>query len=333
MKLIAETAWHHEGDFNFMRMLLDNILNKTKADVVKFHLLMGLDEYMDKNYALYQKLEKWMFTEYQWSELLDSALQSNMQLMLLFNDTKSIDFGMKYNPSLIEIHSTCLNDIYLLEKLKDKINKEQKVVLGVGGSSIYEIEDAIETLRHNNIILMFGFQNYPTSFSDINLKKMKRIMRLFPEFEYGYADHSAWNEKDNILITLLVAAIGMKYIEKHITIEVGNQRCDWQAAISIETFNEIEEKLNLLESIDGDGLIRLNEGEKRYTIIGPMKKAAFLSRNVKKGEKLNKELLLFKRTEVITDISITEILNKIGEEFSEDLSANTILNKNHFKRQ
>jgi N,N'-diacetyllegionaminate synthase len=46
IKLIAETAWHHEGDFIFMKDLVARICENSNADVVKFHITLDLDEYM-----------------------------------------------------------------------------------------------------------------------------------------------------------------------------------------------------------------------------------------------------------------------------------------------
>ena len=40
MKLIAETAWHHDGDYKFFKNLVQQICNKTKADYIKFHLTL-----------------------------------------------------------------------------------------------------------------------------------------------------------------------------------------------------------------------------------------------------------------------------------------------------
>ena len=99
-------------------------------------------------------------------------------------------------------------------------------------------------------------------------------MRLFPEFEFGYADHTAWNETNNVLITVLGAAMGIEYVEKHVTIAYGEDRVDWVAAVTIDMFNEIKEKMNILDQCNGDGLLHLNEGEKKCSIFGPMKKAA-----------------------------------------------------------
>ena len=35
MKLVAETAWHHGGDFAFMKNLVNEIVNNTNADILK----------------------------------------------------------------------------------------------------------------------------------------------------------------------------------------------------------------------------------------------------------------------------------------------------------
>ena len=44
IKLIAETAWHHDGDFVFMERLVANILEKSKLDILKMHITLDFDE-------------------------------------------------------------------------------------------------------------------------------------------------------------------------------------------------------------------------------------------------------------------------------------------------
>jgi N,N'-diacetyllegionaminate synthase len=284
MKLIAETSWHHEGDYKFMQELTEKLINISRADIIKVHLTLNLDEYMDKNHKLYNTLSKWMLSQNEWVTIIDKIYKSKKKLMILFNDTDSIHFGMKYNPELVEIHSACLNDIHLLKALKSNIEKKTKVVVGIGGSTIYEIENTLNVLSHKNTILMFGFQNYPTHYEDINFKKIKKIMNLFPEFEYGYADHTECNEPNNILITLFGAALGMNYIEKHVTTKFGIERCDWNSAISIEMLNELSEKLKILKTCFGNGKLEFNEAEKKYSASGVMKKAAFARQDISSGK-------------------------------------------------
>ena len=40
IKLIAETAWHHDGDFAFMNKLVNDIINNAKLDILKMHKLI-----------------------------------------------------------------------------------------------------------------------------------------------------------------------------------------------------------------------------------------------------------------------------------------------------
>ena len=331
MNLIAETAWHHDGDFEFFKKLITSIAKNTNTDYIKYHITLDVDEYIYKDHPGYEWVRKSVFSESQWSEIIKIGLQYNKKPMLLFNDTKAIDFGMKYNPEIVEIHSVCLNDIALLEHLNSKLKANTKVVLGVGGSDLYEIENAISIFNTKNIVLMHGFQNYPTKYEDINFGKMLKIMQLYPNYEHGYADHTAWDNQNNVLITLLGANLGMSYVEKHVTTIYGEERVDWQAAISIEMFNEIAEKLIVVEKAHGDAKLKLNAGEKSYSTFGINKKAAILFKAVKKGEKLSNEQFTLKRTGQSSDLSQLNILDKIGQRFSKDLPLGHCLKSNDFE--
>ena len=204
------------------------------------------------------------------------------------------------------------------------------MVLGVGGSTLYEIENAIKILESGNIVLMHGFQNYPTNYADINFGKTKKIMQLYPKFKHGYADHTAWDNENNILITLFGASLGMDFIEKHVSTHTGKARTDWQAAISIENFNELTKKLQIWETSFGNGLLELNEGEIAYSVFGPNKKAAILIRDVAKDEGLVMTDISFKRTGQVTDLSQLDIRKYIGKKFAKDFLRGHCLSKLDF---
>nr|MDA3894010.1 N-acetylneuraminate synthase family protein [Salinivirgaceae bacterium] len=252
IKLIAETAWHHEGDFDFMKTLVERIAKKTKADFIKLHITLDFEEYMHKDHPAYKLLKGMLFTAEQWETLIHIILTNDKKPMLLYNDTKAVRFGQKYKPEIIEIHSVCLNDTNLLQQVNKNIAKETKVVIGIGGTGITEVENAISLLDTKNVVLMHGFQNYPTKYNDINFGKIRKLMRLYPTFSHGYADHTAWNEQNNALITMMGAALGMDYIEKHVTTQPGTERIDWQAAITIDDLQTISNMLDVLKLANGN---------------------------------------------------------------------------------
>lgn len=331
IQLIAETAWHHDGDFKFFKDLVTTIAKKTNADFIKFHVTIDVDEYIYKDHPGYDWVNNCVFSETQWEEIINIAASHHKKPMLLFNDCKAIDFGMNFAPELVEIHSVCLNDVKLLNHLRAVINDETKVVLGVGGTDLYEVENAIKVIGTENIVLMHGFQNYPTKYKDINFSKVRRIMNMFPQFEHGYADHTAWDHEHNILISLLGASLGMDYIEKHTSTTTGKGRTDWQAAISIETFNNLTEMLSIVEEANGDGLLKMNLGEKSYSTFGVMKKAAILNKDVKMGDILKIANFDFKRTAQSSDLSQMDIVDSIGKVFTQDLSKGHCLNNHDLK--
>ena len=213
----------------------------------------------------------------------------------------------------------------MLDELKKELPLSTKVVLGVGGTNVDEIDHAINYLKHPNILLMFGFQNYPTIYKDVNLNKIRKIMKLFDNFEYGYADHTAWDSVHNELVTLLGAASGMSYIEKHITTHYGENRVDWPAAISIDMFNSLHEKVKILDGLNGNGAMAMNKGELSYSIFGPMKKAAIFKKDVKKGDILSIEMIKFIRTKEISDLSQLDVVQAIGKSLSQNISKGAIL--------
>lgn len=331
IKLIAETAWHHEGDYPFMKDLIRQLCETSAADIIKMHITLDLNEYMSNQHEIYNTLESWLFTEKQWSELIEIVLASGKELMLLLNDTKAIKFAAQYNPELVELHSVCLNIPRLQAAILQDLNVKTKVVIGVGGCSIQEIDQAVEAFSQRDTILMFGFQNYPTKYADVNLKKIRKIQALYADKKFGYADHTAWNEENNELITLLVSANGMGYIEKHVTTEYGKERCDYSAAISIEMFNSISDKIKLLNSIAGDGSIGLNEGEQQYSQYGPMKMAGIATKNINKGEIVAREDIHFCRIAQTTDLSQIELLDSIKHPLLEDVEINTLFYRRHFQ--
>jgi sialic acid synthase SpsE len=330
MKLIAETAFHHEGDAKFMSSLVGSICSSS-ADIVKLHFLLDIDSYMMPDHSAYELIKKWMFSSEQWREWVSMIHSSGKELMALVNDVKAAEFAAGCSAGLVELHSVALNDKKLIDAVKANVDRNVKIVCGVGGSSLYEIENVANNFADNPVVLMFGFQNYPTRYQDINLRKIRRVMSAFPEFEYGYADHTAWNEPSNVMISLLGAAQGMEYVEKHVSHHYGIERTDYSAAVSFDMLTDIKKGMEILDACAGDGLLRLNSAERKYAALGLMKKVAVLNRDVEEGEELTWDVISFLRTSQSTDMSQMDVWQSIGQRFSASLSAGMALNSLHLK--
>jgi|LGVF01.1.fsa_nt_gb sialic acid synthase SpsE len=308
--LIAECAYSHVGDRDYLKKSIKKIAAAGCIDAVKFHVLFDIQTYMCPDHDLYEKVQEWLFSEDEWRSIIDHAISLNLDVIILADDLGCLDFleSVQNTLSAIEIHACSLNDIKMLNKVSDF---SIPVILGIGGSTIDEIAFAIDCLKEkgkSDIILMYGFQNYPTKYEYINLKKMQKMKELF-DLPIGYADHTSWNDENQELITLAGFVCGASLIEKHFVLEKGKNRIDYEAAIAVEDFSSLYKKLDILQKAMGDGRIELNKYEKEYGKIGPIKKAIVADKDVDKDEEISLQNIAFKRTNKISNIKQKEVQN------------------------
>jgi len=318
--LIGETAFHHEGDKTFLKKLIDKGV-VAKVDAIKFHLLLNLEDYFVKSHEAFSDLEQWLFTEDDWNEIIDYNEEKGVDTIVLCNDPKSIDFVMNYKGNsikAIELHATGLNDHILLKKAA---NFKGTVMLGVGGSTLDEISYAIDMLNEfgqMDILLMYGFQNYPTKYEDINLKKMVKLKELF-NLPIGYADHTDPSSEYNEIISTLGITMGVNICEKHYTHVFGEKRIDSQAAVSLNQLQKVRALMDVISVTTGTGSLKMSEAELNYGNTGPMKKAIVASLDIKEGEIITMDHISFKRTNESTYVLQYFLPKLIGLKANKDI--------------
>jgi len=322
---IAETAWHHEGDVDFMLNLIDDICYKTSADYIKLHITLDFDEYMSLDHQNYHMQKPWLIHADDWEKIILKIRSYKKKILLLLNDTKAIEFASKFKPEGVELHSVCLNVPRLQESLMKNIDSDAKIFIGVGGSSMEEIDQAINFFSNREIVLMFGFQNYPTYIENINLRKIRKIQSFYNNCNYGFADHTSFDDKNNELISLIGASNNMQYIEKHVTNQIGVDRCDYSAAISIEMFNSLLNNLRLVDQMNGSGFLEFNQGEDNYSEIGYMKMTLCALKNLEEGEIVNLDNFDFIRTSQENGLKQIDLRKVIGKPINKFLKKGQIL--------
>jgi len=323
--IIGETAYNHEGDLKYLYNMIDDIA-ELELNAVKFHLLLRPESYMQNKHPLIEETKKWIFNKKQWDDIIDHSNEKELDVIALCDDVESIEYILKSNKDVcaIELHATGLNDYFLLESVS-KFNGV--ILLGVGGSTMDEIVYAVDFLKgkeKDEIILMYGFQSYPTKYTDINLAKMLKIKNLF-NLPVGYADHTAFDDPNNEIISVMAAMMGFNILEKHYTLDYGRERIDYHAAVGKEQMLRIKELMVLALTVYGDGELRMSKAELEYGNVGPMKKAIVAKNFIKKGEKLSFDNLWFKRTEEESYIKQNQFLHLIGLEATEDIKEDEII--------
>ena len=324
--IIGETAYNHEGDINYLYKMIDDIA-ELKLNAIKFHMLLNPESYMQRKHPLIKEIGKWTFLENQWSEIINYSNKKGLDIICLCDDVESIEYILENNINIsdIELHASGLNDYFLLDAVS-KFNKQ--IILSVGGSTIDEIAYAINFLKSkgkNNILLMYGFQSYPTKYTDINLSKMLKIRDLF-KLPIGYADHTAFDDLNNEIISIMAATMGFNILEKHYTPDYGIERIDYHAAVGKMQMLKIKELMELASRVYGNGNLKMSEAELEYGNTGPMKKAIVAKKNIKKGEKLSLDNLWFKRTVGENPIKQNQFLQLVGLRALHDIKEDEIVN-------
>jgi len=322
--IIGETSFNHEGNLKYLYSMIDDIA-ELELNAIKYHFLLNLDGYMTKDHPIYSDLKKWLFTKEEWTAILDYTIEKKLDIVALCNDIDSVKFILSRDiVNAIEIHSTGLNDYLLLDELAEF---QGKIILGVGGSSIDEIDSSINYLKDlgkDDIMLMYGFQNYPTNYENINLSKMIKLKDLFG-LPIGYADHTAFNEPFNETISIMGAIMGIPILEKHYTLNYGEKRVDFESAVGKEQMQKIKNMMEMTLLVYGDESLKMSNNEIMYGNTGPMKKAIIARHNIKKGEQLSKNNLCFKRTKNQSYIKQNDFTKLIGLETSDDIQEDEVI--------
>ena len=153
---------------------------------------------------------------------------------------------------------------------------------------------------------------------------MLKIKELF-NLPIGYADHTAFDDPNNEIISVMAAMMGFNILEKHYTPDYGKERIDYHAAVGKEQMLRIKELMKLALMVHGDGELKMSKAELEYGNVGPMKKAIVAKRFIKKGEKLSFDNLWFKRTEEGSPVKQNQFLQLIGLEATRDIKEDEII--------
>ena len=69
-KIIAETAFSHEGSFDYLEKQI-KLSKEANADYIKFQILLNNDAYITSNHTNYNLLNSWTLSEQEWQNAFD----------------------------------------------------------------------------------------------------------------------------------------------------------------------------------------------------------------------------------------------------------------------
>ena len=295
--IIAEIAQGFEGNFEQSKLLI-KAAAKAGADAVKFQMVYAdeLSTVDYKHYSLFKELE---MSDAQWESLKYYALSFGTKLIVDVFGVKSLKTAEKININTIKVHGTDVTNLGLLKAIA--ISPVKNVILGLGGAYWAEIEKAIKILKHKDLILLCGFQGYPTKTEDNHIVRMHLIKEkaksIHDNFKMGYADHPE-DEKFASTICLIAVGAGAEVIEKHLTLGKVMEMEDFESALNPDEFQAFVTQLktgnNALGNFIEEEDFGMSEAEKTYR--KNVRRDVVAQKEIKQGETLNAQNVTLKRT-------------------------------------
>ena len=324
IKIIAEIANAHQGKIELAEKLAIEAC-KARADIVKFQIYFA-EELLVEKHPRYLHFKKQAFTEEEWISLIQKTKKLGIKIYCDIFGEKALRIAKKLEVDGFKIHSSDLNNKYLLNSLKD-IDSNQEIVISCGGSNIREIHYALNILKkYSQITLMHGFQSYPTEVEDSNLRRLDWLKRNFGDYcNIGYQDHVSGENIFATALPLLAIFKGATIIEKHITLDRSAKGVDYYSSLEPKEF--LDFVINVEKSISSLGRRDIDFSPAEIKYRNSVKKRIVSNKEIKKGKILELDELTFKRTN-INEIETSNLENFIGKRLNKNISKEHPLSRN-----
>jgi N,N'-diacetyllegionaminate synthase len=233
-----------------------------------------------------------------------------------FADVFSIErakFALKSGVDGFKIHSSDIGNNRLLEYVA---SLDKPILLSCSGCTMNEIDNAIITIKKNNknsqIVLIHGFQGYPTKLSDINLNRISSLKERYDDTLVGYSDHVDGDSPIAIQLPLVALGLGANIIEKHITIDRSLKEPDYQSSLNPHEFSEMVRLLREAFPALGNSSFEMPEDELTYRKT--VKKRPVARHGITEGSVIQEEDVALKRTpDFASEIPLERALGGISK--------------------
>jgi N,N'-diacetyllegionaminate synthase len=196
--------------------------------------------------------------------------------------------------------------------------QQKPMILSTGMANLFEINEAVETIKKINKSLISVLQcttNYPSMVEEANLKSMLTFKSLF-DVEIGYSDHVPEN-----YAAFAAVALGATIIEKHFTLNKNDKGPDHSSSLEPNDFKYLVNGIREIEKSLGSPkkIPTISENVNKKA----MRRSLVVTKKMEIGEILKKEHIAFKRPE--DGLSINLYDNVIGKKMRVNKNADSSL--------
>jgi len=266
--VIAEMANSHEGSLTKAKEIVKAACF-AKADAIKFQKFR-VNELLSKDHEKFRHFKSLEMTNTEWKELIKFAKRQKIKVLVDVFDVSSTKDVLKMNVDGLKIHSTDLSNPYLLKFIS---SQKLPLLLSTAGCYPNEVDEALRILMKTKkeIVLMHGFQGFPTNLEDSNLLRILEIKNRFG-LPVGLMDHISGSSKMASIMPLLGICLGAVVIEKHITLDRNKKGIDYYSALNPDEFKKLVSLIHMTEKLLGKENFNLTKNELTYRLTQKKKR-------------------------------------------------------------
>lgn len=297
IEVVAEVAQGYEGRAEQARLLI-LASAAAGADAVKFQLVIA-DELATNDYVHYALFSSLELADEDWNELRAYAKSLGIKFYLDIFGPESLALAESVSADAVKIHATDMGNASFLERVAASMCRN--VILGAGGATRKEITSAIEILQEKDVIVLLGFQGYPTSTESNHLARISAVRELISrrrQVRLGFADHAEPETLLGLAISAAAIGAGVTVVEKHITLGRGMRLEDHEAALNPDEFgcfvNAVREAQAAIGTVSEDDDFGMSQEEKDYRLA--VRRHVVAARDLSPGEVIEPKDLALKRS-------------------------------------
>ncbi len=300
--IIAEAGVNHNGDFTRAKEMVVAAKN-AGADYVKFQAVSDTSNLISRGASMadYQKrntgseqsqlemVRRLMLPLEQYRDLSELCRSEGIGFVATPFDIASVEYLASLGMDFMKVPSGEITDKPYLEAIAAA---GMKVVMSTGMSTLGDIEQALTVLykggiTEDMITLLHCNTEYPTPFSDVNLRAMATLRQAFGT-SVGYSDHTLGTD-----VPVAAVALGASVIEKHFTMSRDLEGPDNAASLVPEELDRMVRSIRNVELALGSPVKRVSGSEQRNLAVA--RRSIVAARKIEAGQIMTRDDLTAKR--------------------------------------
>lgn len=289
---VAEMSGNHLKDFNRAVEII-HAAKEAGADAIKLQTYTADSLSIDCNNEYFQihgglwdgmteyKLYQEASTPWEWQpKLQEVAASLGMECFSSPFDFASVDFMEQCNMPAYKVASYEINDIPLIRKIAAL---HKPVIFATGVAHLEDIDRALQVCKeegNEEVMLLKCVSAYPTPYEEINLAMIPTLAKKY-DCLVGLSDHSMGS-----VVPVGATALGIKMVEKHLTLRRADGGPDGAFSMEPEEFKEMVDNIRILEKAVGVSEYGLTEKQEKERSGS---RSLFVVKDIKAGEKLTPE--------------------------------------------